>query len=111
MKKVFLLLAAAACLAVSCKHEEKGEVLSPEENKATLDETMTKAVQMLEVDHWQGTADLITGSATVLQNITPDESAANWLTEATGAWYSEADGVDIMTIDLEKIQGTSGKGV
>lgn len=106
MKKVFLLLAAAACLAVSCKHEEKGEVLSPEENKATLDETMTKAVQMLEVDHWQGTADLITGSAVVLQDITPDESAANWLTEATGTWYSEADGVDITTIDLEKIQGT-----
>lgn len=106
MKKVFLLLVAAACLAVSCKNEIKGEVLTPEENKATLDETMTKAVQMLEVDHWQGTADLITGTVASLEDITPDESAMNWVSDLTGSWYTEVDGVEIMTVDLEKIQGT-----
>lgn len=122
MKKVFLLLVAAACVAVSCKNEIKGEVLTPEENKATLDETMTKAVQMLEVDHWQGTADLITGTVASLEDITPDESAMNWVSDLTGSWYTEVDGVEIMTVDLEKIQGnltvkdntiyaTEGKGL
>lgn len=106
MKKVFLLLAAAACVAVSCKSEIKGEVLSPEENKTTLDETMTKAVQLLEVDNWQSTADLITASAVALEDVQPDESANNWLIDLEKLWYSEVDGVDIVTVDLEKLQGT-----
>ena len=68
MKKVFLLLAAAACLAVSCK-EEKGPVLTPDQNKETLDETCTKAVELLEVENWQSTADLITASVEVFQSV------------------------------------------
>lgn len=106
MKKVFLLLVAAACVAVSCKNEIKGEVLTPEENKATLDETMTKAVQMLEVDHWQGTADLITASAVALEGIEgTDKSFEDWSQTMESAWNSEKDGIEIYTVDLEKVQG------
>lgn len=70
MKKVFLLLAAVACIAVSCKDkEEKGPVLTPDQNKETLDETCTKAVELLEVENWQSTADLITASVEVFSSI------------------------------------------
>ena len=70
MKKVFLLLAAVACIAVSCKDkEEKGPVLTPDQNKETLDETCTKAVELLEVENWQSTADLITASVEVFQSV------------------------------------------
>ena len=70
MKKAFLLAAAVACIAVSCKDkEEKGPVLTPDQNKETLDETCTKAVELLEVENWQSTADLITASVEVFSSI------------------------------------------
>ena len=79
MKKAFLLFAAVACIAVSCKDkEEKGPVLTPDQNKETLDETMTKAVELLEVENWQSTADLITASVEVFSSV-----------EGTDAGYEE----------------------
>lgn len=107
MKKVFILLVAAACVAVSCKQEIKGEVLSPEENKATLDETCTKAVQMLEVDHWQSTADLITASAEVFGNVEgEDESYTTWA-ESVNKSFTVSDKEPYEYLyDLSKINGT-----
>ena len=79
MKKAFLLFAAVACIAVSCKDkEEKGPVLTPDQNKETLDETMTKAVELLEVENWQSTADFITASVEVFSSV-----------EGTDAGYEE----------------------
>ena len=105
MKKYFILFVAAACLAVSCKDKDKGPVLSPDENKATLDETCTKAVQMLEVDHWQETADLITASAEALDGVQPTVGVYEWIYGAMANWYEEVKGVYITTYDLTVLQG------
>ena len=106
MKKVFMLLAAVACLAVSCKKEVKGPVLTPEQNKTTLDETMTKAVEMLSVENWQETADLITASAVALDDKAADQSVESWIEGIEKGWMSKQGDVEIMTVNLEDLQGT-----
>ena len=107
MKKVFLILAAVACIAVSCNRDEKGKVLSPDQSKETLDETMTKAVQMLEVDHWQSTADFITASVEVFDSIkSPNASFYEWSGNTMASWSVENDEYDEICYDLTKVNGT-----
>lgn len=107
MKKVFLLLAAVACIAVSCKDkEEKGPVLTPDQNKETLDETMTKAVEMLEVENWQSTADLITSSLEVFQSIeASDASYEEWIEgQSVETTLRDEEPYEYL-IDLSKVNG------
>lgn len=105
-----MLLAAVACLAVSCKKEVKGPVLTPEQNKTTLDETMTKAVEMLSVENWQETADLITASAVALENVEPDQSVKSWIEGIEDSWMKEEGGVTVTTVNLEDLKGALTAG-
>ena len=105
MKKVFVLVAVAALFAVSCKDDKKGEVLAPDQEKETLDETVTKAIEMVSVENWQETAELITGTAEVASDITPDASFYEWLGNTVESFYIENNDYDLMIIDPSKVKG------
>ena len=105
MKKVFVLVAVAALFAVSCKDDTKGEVLAPDQEKETLDETCTKAIEMLSVENWQETDGIITGTAEVVSNINPDASLYEWLGNTMESFYVENEDYDLMIIDPSTVKG------
>lgn len=106
MKKIYFAIAALAVMAAACQPEEKkGEVLSPDESKVTLDETLTKAVEMVDVENWQSTAALITDAEAVSQNLETDETVYTWLSTVMQSFNSEQDGISIITYDASKAKG------
>ena len=105
MKKYLFILMAAGCLAVAC--EKKGEVLSPDDQKAAIEEAAVQAVQAVDLDNWKGTVDLITSSMAVMGATEPDDSMREWEESMEGAWRVENSGKDypVDVIDLTKVKG------
>ena len=105
MKKVFVLVAVATLFAVSCKDDKKGEVLAPDQEKETLDETCTKAVEMVKVENWQATADIITQTGEAVQEIEFSSDVYTWLANLSQSFLTEDGEVSVTTYDASKAKG------
>lgn len=105
MKKVFVLVAVATLFAVSCKDDKKGEVLAPDQEKETLDETCTKAVEMVKVENWQATADIITQTSEAVQEIELSSDVYTWLANLSQSFVIEEGEVTVTTYDASKAKG------
>ena len=105
MKKYLFILMAAGCLAVAC--EKKGEVLSPDEQKATIEATAVAAVEAVDLDNWKGTADIIVASSMVLNDSEADADLKKWAEGVEKSWEVTNSGKSypVTMVDLTKIKG------
>ena len=109
MKKLVLFFSvAAALMAVSCNKNEKGEVLSPDEQKATVVEVCTEAAKQIELKNWQSTAVLASFSVDAISHAKPSEGVENYAQILVGKWEKAS------LIDLQDVKGAfsiDGTGV
>ena len=109
MKKLVLFFSvAAALMAVSCNKNEKGEVLSPDEQKETVVEVCTEAAKQLELKNWQSSAVLASFSVDAFSHAKPSEGVENYAQTLVGKWEKAS------LIDLQDVKGAfsiDGTGV
>lgn len=88
MKKISLILSiAAVVLAGSCKKNEKGEALAPDDQKAYIESVLLDVIDQVEIRHWRSTAEAAVASFDVFSNCDPDnETVLGYAQEVYGNW-------------------------
>ncbi|MBR0299508.1 MAG: hypothetical protein IJQ93_04220 [Bacteroidales bacterium] len=99
MKKLAIIFGVAAlCFAVSCNKNEKGEVLSPDEQKEEVGDVIVEAASMIKLANWQGTADLLAQSAMTVASSDPDNESVLGYLEGVSSKWAEDNKIDLTAL-------------